>query len=100
MDEAFMDQHASDLGFKDPFAALLESYFSAHHKISGFISSPTLSGEYCFLKEFLLLMLHFRHYLLINGMGNIFLVLKSLEWYLWKSAFTLPSCKSGWSRVA
>jgi hypothetical protein len=86
--EAFMDHHATDLGFKDPFDALLESLFSSHQIISYYINSPTLPSEFSFLKEFLLLLLYFRHYLLINGMDNFILVLKLLEWLLWKFAFT------------
>jgi hypothetical protein len=86
MDESFMDQHVSDFSFKDPFAALMESYVSDHLKISNY--SLTLPGEYCFLKEFLSLLLHFRHHLLINGIGEIISGLKLLEWFLWKFSFT------------
>jgi hypothetical protein len=88
MDEDFMDQHASDFSFKDPFAALMESYGSEYVKISDFFYSSSLPGESCFLKEFLSLLLHFRHHLLISGMEEIFSVLKLLEWLLWKSSFT------------
>jgi hypothetical protein len=88
MDEAFIDQYVSDFGFKDPVAALMESYFSDHLKVSDFIYLPALLGEYCFLKEFLPLLLHFRHHLLISGMDEIFSVLKLLEWMLRKSEFT------------
>jgi hypothetical protein len=41
-----VDQHASNLVFKDPFAALLESYVSDFLKISNCIISPILMGEY------------------------------------------------------
>jgi hypothetical protein len=58
MDEAFMDQYVSDLGFKDPVAALMESYGSEYVKISDFFYSSSLPGESCFLKEFLSLLLH------------------------------------------
>ena len=77
--EAFIDQYVSDLGFKDPVASLMESYFSDHLKVSDFIYLPALLGDYCFLKEFLSLLLHFRHHLLINDMDEIFSVLKLLE---------------------
>jgi hypothetical protein len=83
-----VDQHASDLGFKDPFAALLESYVSDFMKISNCIISPILMGEYGFLKEFLSLLLHFSYYLLVSGKDKIISILKLLEWLLWKSAFT------------
>jgi hypothetical protein len=79
MDEAFIDQYVFDLGFKDLVASLMESYFSDHLKVSDFIYLPVLSDEYCFLKEFLSLLLYFRYYLLISGMDKIFLVLKLLE---------------------
>jgi hypothetical protein len=88
MDETFMDQHASDFSFKDPVAALMESYGSEYVKISDFFYSSSLPGEYCFLKEFLSLLLHFIHHLFISDMDEIFSVLKLLEWLLWKSAFT------------
>jgi hypothetical protein len=88
MDEVFMDQYVSDLGFKDPFAALMESYISDHLKISDFIYSSTLPGEYCFLKDFLSLLLYFSYYLLISDRDKIISVLKLLEWLLWKSSFT------------
>jgi hypothetical protein len=54
MDEQLfsMDQYVSDLGFKDPVAALMESYISNHLIISYFLS-PTFTGEYGFLKIFL-----------------------------------------------
>jgi hypothetical protein len=95
MDEALIDQYVSDLGFKDLVVALMESYGSEYVKISDLFYSSSLPGESSFLKEFLSLLLHFRHHLLINGMDKIFLVLKLLEWMLWNSAFTLPSCRSG-----
>jgi hypothetical protein len=90
MDEQFfsIDQDIFYLGLKDPFAALLGSYFSSYQNISYYIYSPSLTGEFCFLKGFLLLLLYFRHYLLISGMDKIISVLKLLEWLIWKSAFT------------
>jgi hypothetical protein len=90
MDEElfFVDQHASDFGFKDLFAALLESYVSKFLKISYFIISPTFMGESCFMKDSISLLLYLCHYLLINGMDDIISVNKLLEWLLWKSDFT------------
>jgi hypothetical protein len=90
MDEQFfsINQDIFYLGLKDPFAALLGSYFSSYRNISDYIYSPSLTGEFCFLKGFLLLLLYFRHYLLISGMDKIISVLKLLEWLIWKSAFT------------
>jgi hypothetical protein len=70
MSSFFLDQHVSDLGFKDPFAALLESYVSDFLKISDFIISPIFMGEYGFLKEFLY------H-------CCIFLLLSIDQWYRW-----------------
>jgi len=84
----FMDEHVFYFSFKDSFAALLEIYISDHLKILDFIYSPALSGEYCFLKEFLSLLLHFRYHFLISCIDKIFSVLKFLEWLLWKFTFT------------
>jgi hypothetical protein len=93
--EAFMDeqlfsvdQHASDIGFKDPFAALLESYVSNFLKISNFIISLIPMGEYGFLKELMSLLLYLCYYSLISDIDEIILVIKLLEWLLWKSVFT------------
>jgi hypothetical protein len=89
--KTFMDEqlfYVDQNSFKDSFVALLESYFSHHPKISNFINSPALLGEYCFLKEFLSLLLHFSYYLLVSGKDKIISILKLLEWLLWKSTFT------------
>jgi hypothetical protein len=83
-----MDQHVSDLGFKDPVTALMELYISDHPKISDFFNSSTLPSEYCFIKEFISLLLHFRYHLLISDRDKVISVLKLLEWLLWKSAFS------------
>ena len=90
MDEQlfFVDQHASDIGFKDPFAALLESYVSNFLKNSNCIISLILIGEYGFLKEFMSLLLHFCYDSLINDIDEIISIIKLLEWLLWKYAFT------------
>jgi hypothetical protein len=86
--EFSVDQHFSDLGFKDPVAVFMELYFSESLKVSYFFSSPMFSGEYDFRKEFLLQLLLFRHQRLINDRDKVALVLKLLEWLLWKSTFT------------
>jgi hypothetical protein len=83
-----MDQHVYDLGFKDPVATFMESYISENLKFSYFLSSQMFPGGYGFLNEFLSLLLHFRHHLLIGGMDEIISVLKLLGWLLWKSTFT------------
>jgi hypothetical protein len=88
MDEDFTDQLAYDFSFKYPFAALMDFYGLKYAEISYFFNPSSLSGESCFSKEFLSLLLHFRHHLLISGMDEIFSVLKLLEWLLWKSTFT------------
>jgi hypothetical protein len=46
--EFFVDQHFSDIGFKDPMAVFMELYFSEGLKVSYFFSSPMFSGEYDF----------------------------------------------------
>jgi hypothetical protein len=85
---SFLNQHDCDHGFEDPVAALLESYLSNSLKISDFIISPALVGEYDFLKEFLSLLLYFCYYQLISGRDEIISVMKLLEWLLWKFSFT------------
>jgi hypothetical protein len=83
-----MDQHVYDLGFKDSMAAFMESYISENLKISNFLKSSALTGEYGFLNKFLSLLLHFKHHMLINEKDEIISVLKLLGWMLWKSSFT------------
>ena len=83
-----MDQHVCDLGFKDPVVAFMDSYFSEKPKISDFLSLPLFMGEYGFWKDFLSLLLHVKHHLLISDKDEISSVFKLLGWLLWKSAFT------------
>jgi hypothetical protein len=82
------NQYVSDLYFKDPVATFIESYISENPKISDFFSSLIFPGEYGFLNEFLSLLLHFKHHLLISEKDEIISVLKLLGWLLWKSTFT------------
>ena len=70
------DQHVFDLPFKDPVAAFMDLYFSENLKISYFLSLPLFMVKYGFLNEFLSLLLHFRHQLLISDKYEIPLVLK------------------------
>jgi hypothetical protein len=64
--EFFVDQHVSDLNFKDPVVAFMESYISENPKFSNFLSSHILPGEYGFLNKFLSPLLHFKYHLLIK----------------------------------
>jgi hypothetical protein len=59
-----IDQYVSNFCFKDPVTVFMESYVSYHLKISNY--SPTLPGEFCFLDEFLSLLLYFRHLLVLK----------------------------------
>jgi hypothetical protein len=72
MDEQlfFVEKHVSDLGFKDPIAALMKSYISDHLKISDFIS-PEFTGKYGFLKDFLSQLICLSYYLFISDRDNI-----------------------------
>jgi hypothetical protein len=72
----------------DPIAIYMESYVSYFLKISNCIISPILMGEYGFMKEFMSLLLYFYYYSLISDIDEIILVIKLLEWLLWKSSFT------------
>ena len=60
------DQHVFDLPFKDLVATFMELYFSEILKFSYFSSLPIFSGEYDLQKEFILLLLHFKHKLLLS----------------------------------
>jgi hypothetical protein len=81
-------QHVSYLLFKDPVAAFMDLYFSENLEISDFLSLPLFVGKYGFMNEFLSLLLHDKHYLLISDKDKISSVFKLLEWLLWKSTFT------------
>jgi hypothetical protein len=81
-------QYDYDLGSKDPFAALLESYLSGSFQFSDFIISLAFDRKYDLLKEFLWSLLFFHYYFQISNGKGIFLDKKLLEWLLWKSAFT------------
>lgn len=83
-----IDQHVSDLCFKDPMAAFMECYISKNLKILDFLNSSPFRGKYGFVNELLSLLLQFKHQLLISEKDNIILVLKLLGSLLWKSAFT------------
>jgi hypothetical protein len=85
---SFLNQHDCNLGFEDPMATLLESYHSDYLKLSYFIISLALVGEYDSLKEFLSLLLYLCYYLLISGINWIMSIMKLLEWLLWKFEFT------------
>jgi hypothetical protein len=86
--EFSVDQHFSDLGFKDPVVAFMESYIPENPKISDFLNSSAFPGEYGFLNDSLSLLLHVKHHLLISDKDEIISVLKLLGWLLWKSTFT------------
>ena len=81
-------QHNFYLGLKDLVAAFMESYISDNLKISDFLSFPVFLGMFGFLKNFLSLLLHVKHHLLISDKDEISSVFKLLGWLLWKSTFT------------
>jgi hypothetical protein len=82
------EKQVSDLSFKDPVAAFIESYFSEKLKVSDFFSLHMLSGEFGFVNGFLSFLSHLKHQLLISVNDEIISVLKFLGWLLWKSTFT------------
>ena len=79
-----MDQHVFDHGFKDPVETFMDSYFSENLKISYFLRFPLFMGKYGFLKNFLSLLLHVKHHLLISDKDEIYSVFKFLGWLLSK----------------
>jgi hypothetical protein len=68
---SFLNQHDCDLCIEDSIVALLESYLSNSLKISYFIISRALVGEYDSIKEFLSLLLYLCYYVLIHGIDGI-----------------------------
>jgi hypothetical protein len=82
-----LDQQVCDLGFEDPVALMLESYFLNSLKISDFIISLAFEGEYGFPKN-LWLLLYLCCYPLISCRHVILSVVKLLSWLLWKFSFT------------
>ena len=74
--------------FHDPLNEYIELHFSNTLEHAKLIFLSACPGEYGFLNEFLSLLLHFKHHLLINGIDEIISVLKLLEWLLWKFSFT------------
>ena len=81
-------QHVSYFLSKDPIAVFMDLYFSKNLKISDFLSLPVFLGKYGLLEDFLLLLIHVKHHLLIGDKDEMFSVFKLLRWLLWKSTFT------------
>ena len=82
------EKQVSNLSFKDPVAAFIESYFSEKLKVSDFFRLHMLSCEFGFVNGFLSFLSHLKHQLLISVNDEIISVLKLLGWLLWKSTFT------------
>jgi hypothetical protein len=85
---SLLDQQVFYLGFEDPVAVVMESYFSNSLKISDFIIPPAYQGEYDFPKNFLWLLIYLCCYLLISCRDEIISVIKLLSWLLWKFSYT------------
>jgi hypothetical protein len=92
------DQHICYLGFEDPIALMLESYFLNSLKISYFIISLEFEGDYGFPKN-LWLLLYLCYYPLISCRHVILSIVKLLSWLVWKFYFTGENWRVTWSRV-
>jgi hypothetical protein len=82
------DQQISDISFKDPVATFIESYISENMKTSDLLNLSVFLDDFGFVNDFLSLMLHFKHQILISEDDEIISVLKLLGWMLWKFVFT------------
>jgi hypothetical protein len=74
--------------FHDPVNEYIELHFSNSLEHVELIFLSACPGEYGFLNEFLSLLLHFKHQLLISDREEVSSILKLLEWLLWKATFT------------
>jgi hypothetical protein len=74
--------------FHDPVNEYIELHFSNALEHADLIFLSACLGEYGFLDEFLSLLLHFKHQLLISDRDEVSSILKLLEWLLWKATFT------------
>ena len=83
-----MNHNAFDLDFRDPVTDLIELLTSGPMKVLDFIHSSISTGEYDFLKAYLLLLICFNYFLLSSVRDKVITVLKLLRWLLWKSTFT------------
>jgi hypothetical protein len=84
----FVSQNVFDLGFRDPVAALMELYISDPLKILDFVYSSVFTSEYSFLKVYLSLLISFSYFLLSSDRDKVILVLRLLQWLLWKYVYT------------
>ena len=74
--------------FHDHINEYTELHFSNSLEHAELIFLSACSGEYGCLDEFLSLLLHFKHQLLISDKDEVSSILKFLEWLLWKAEFT------------
>ena len=81
-------QQISDISFKDPVAAYIESYISENMKNSDFLILSVFPNDFGFVNNFLSLLLHFKHQVLMSDRDKFSSIFKFLELLLWKSTFT------------
>jgi len=82
------DQQISDISFKAPGASFIESYILENMKTYNLLNLSVFPDDFGFVNDFLSLLLHFKHQILISENDEIISVLKLLGWLLWKFAFT------------
>ena len=80
--------HVSKMCLKDPVAAFIESYVSGKMEFLDFLNLSVFPEDFAVVNNFLSLLLHFKHKILISKDDEIISVLKLIGWMLWKFAFT------------
>ena len=73
------DQQISDISFKYPVAAYIESYISENMKNSDFLNLSVFPNDFGFVNNFLSLLLHFKHQVFISDIDKVSSIFKLLE---------------------
>ena len=81
-------QHVLEMCLKYEVAAFIESYVSGKMVFSNFLNLSVFPEDFGVVNNFLSLLLHFKHQILISKDDEIILVLKLIGWVLWKFSFT------------
>ena len=80
-------QHVSEMCPKDSMVAFIESYVSGKMEFLDFLNLSVFPRDFGVVNNFLSLLLHFKHQILISKDDEIILVLKLIGWLLWKFVF-------------
>jgi hypothetical protein len=72
------DQQISNISFKDPVVAFIESYILENMKTLNLLNLSVCPDDFGFVNDFLSQLLHFKHQILISEDDEIISVLKLL----------------------